>query len=95
MLIIISKASLISIILPRSIITKSQCQEKYIWSVQILSLIAFFQKLKIESAPREGTEYIWTNPKSPLQVIAKMMVHPHIYVKKWKKPQDFCFFKEF
>lgn len=65
-LIIISKASLISITLQWSINHKAPMPRKDIWNVQILLLIAFFWKLKNEFIPREITEYIWINPKSPL-----------------------------
>lgn len=58
----------------------------------MLLLIAFFWKLKNELTPREVTEYIWINPKSPLSVIAQLMAHPDIYVKMEK--QDFSGFKE-
>lgn len=58
----------------------------------MLLLIAFFWKLKNKLTPREVTEYIWINPKSPLSVIAQLMVHPDIYVKM--KKQDFSGFKE-
>lgn len=92
-LIIISKVNLISITLPWSINHKAPTpRKKDIWSVQMLLLIAFFWKLKNELTPREVTEYIWINPKSPLSVIAQLMVHPDIYVKM--KKQDFSGFKE-
>lgn len=80
-LIIISKASLISITLQWSINHKAPMPRKDIWNVQILLLIAFFWKLKNELIPREVTEYIWINPKSPLSVTAQLTVHPHICVK--------------